>query len=183
MDTSQLNLQGTLKKIKYLKKEVAQTQQLIAVNCADYENENPTYKTVEAQTTQISRWVQSVKDMVQEIENLSVRLAYTNLTTKVKISFDGNKTFVEKTIAAWVLRKRELSAMQGNTYNMFNDKNLRDKEVKNSAGQTEAVHVRRYYDVADRDAMKQFFRLEPSLIDTALETTNNRVELKELPVD
>lgn len=169
-----------LKKMKSLKEEVEATRQLISAHCADYSNESPVYETVEKQKQQISAWMQSVEDKLQAYTRLSLRVKYTNLMTPVTIPMDDSFNLT-LSLEEWILLRREISPIKQLLFSSIGDRSLKDKEVRTSAGGTETVQVRRYYDPVLRDKLLMRAKTLPALIDSYLEVVNATTPLMLLP--
>lgn len=163
-----------LKKSKDLLRKAEDIRTKIGVYCANLDFETPAYPD---QAQQIKEWLQAHRDITQEILNLKIRVAKTNLTTQVKIEIGGN--IIGKCITEWVYRRRDLAKMDLAAWLKLTDKNLREGKVGTSTGEAMDVKIRRYYEPKERDKMVEMFTSEPMLIDAALEVTNAVTELNE----
>lgn len=182
MDKQPYMIVQALKKMKSLKEEIEATRQLIAAHAADYSNESPVYETVEKQKAQISVWLQSIEDKLQAYASLSLRVKYTNLMTPVTMYLEDGAKKLTLPLEQWIILRREISPIKQSVYASVGDRALKDKEVRTSNGNTETVHVRRYYDPVARDTMLAQARSLPALIDSNLEVVNATTPLLYLPV-
>jgi hypothetical protein len=162
-----------LKKIKDLKRKADDLKGKITQYCADMECDSPTYTD---QKRQVTEWLQAHSDIIKEILKLKFLILKTNVNQDVTIEI--NNKFVTKTIAEWVIRRRELVSLEEQVWRGLTDRGLRDSKYKltNSAPEV-IVKVRLYFDAAERDKKVDEYRTEPSLIDSALEITNAVTEL------
>lgn len=181
-NTKKLTLHEALSRQKALKLEIAERQQLITQYSADYENETPLLNSPEAQAARISSLEDEIRGLIREHEVLSNRIQYTNATTYVDMVLPGGK-IARKTIATWVLRRRELNKIESTTYAAMNDRNLRDRRERTSGGTEQTVRVRRYYDTGLRDNRLMELNSEPRIIDCTLGNINATTFLKEMPAD
>lgn len=170
-----------LKKMKSLKEEVEQTRQLLAAHCADYANESPVYETVEKQKAQVSAWLQSIEDKLQAYTALALRVKYTNLMTQVTIYLEDGARKLTLPLEEWIIMRREIAPIKQTVFSSVGDRSLKDKEVRTSAGGTETVQVRRYYDPVCRDTALMRAKSLPALIDSHLEVVNATTPLLQLP--
>ena len=170
-----------LKRMKSLKEEVEQTRQLIAAHCADYSNESPVYETVEKQKLQIASWLQSIEDKLRAYTELALRVKFTNLMTPVTIYLEDGAKKLTLPLEEWIIMRREIAPIKQSLFSSIGDRSLKDKEVRTSAGGTETVQVRRYYDPVFRDTMLMKAKALPSTIDSHLEVVNATTPLLRLP--
>lgn len=170
-----------LKKMKSLKEEIESTRKLLAAHCADYSNESPVYGTVEKQKAQVSAWLQSIEDKLQAYTQLALRVKYTNLVTQVTIYLEDGAKKLTLPLEEWIIMRREIAPIKNNVFSSIGDGGLKDKEVRTSAGGTETVQVRRYYDPVHRDYALMRAKILPSVIDSQLEVTNATTPLLQLP--
>ena len=145
----------------------------IGDNCAILDVTTPMYQEQKAVVT---GWLQSHRDIVKLMESLSVAISKTNLITEATIVLGGKE--VTKSVAAWVVRRRELAAMDLASYKQLSDRGLREQPYQ-TQGSTEikVAHVLRFFDPVVRDAMIDLFTGEPSRIDAKLETVNAVTQL------
>lgn len=125
----------------------------------------------------MNSWLQSIQDTIKEATRLRIAIQKTNLEVVVPIEIGGVK--VEHSIAEWILRRRLYAAMQEKAWMQLTDKGLKDGNIKNTAGEIQAMKVRRYYDPAMKDKKVEEYRSEPSIIDRTLEVINATTDLKE----
>jgi len=129
------------------------------------------------QESQVKEWMQAFSDVLKEILHLRVSITRTNLLTDVSIEL-GGKT-VTKSIAEWIHRRRDLAQLEGELWNVLDDKRIQEGFTTNSAGDKIEVKIVRYYDPAERDRKRELFRSEPTIIDGKLEIVNAVTELIE----
>lgn len=166
-----------LKMKKELLRKADDLRSKVAQFCADMDFENPVYETVDKQTAQIKGWIQAHRDILKEITHIQTSIARTNLVTYVDIPL-GDK-IVTKTVAEWVLRKKELAALELQMWLKLTDRNMRDQKTTTTTGQVIEYKVRRYFTYAEKDANVELLRAEPVLIDGALEVSNGKTDLIE----
>ena len=60
------------------------------------------------------------------------------------------------------------------------DRGLKEQNLQTAqGGAVTEVRIRRYYDPAERDAKRELYRTEPSVIDATLEVVNATTDLME----
>ena len=150
----------------------------IKVHCAHLSHETPAYAD---QKSVVAGWVQSAADSNKEILRLRIAIQRTNLATPVTIALNDEDPplTVTKTIAEWVLRRRELAAQDAKIWATLGDRGLKEGTIQNSQGQAQEVKIVRCYDPVLRDVALEVFRSEPSRIDAALEVVNAVTDLQE----
>jgi hypothetical protein len=163
-----MKLIEALKQVKEIQRKVTETTAKIAAHSADMDHETPTYPD---QRAQVSAWIQSVSDLLKEILKLRIGIQKTNLATKVKIKLGDN--FVEKSIAEWIHRRKDLAGIEENARKALTDRSLKESfQIDQTNGQKLTLKLRRYYDPREKDKNVELFRGEPSIIDATLETVN-----------
>lgn len=167
-----------LKKIKDLKRKADDLRGKIATYCADMDAETPAYGTMEQQTKQVAEWLQAHSDVLKEIERIQLSIQNTNLKTIVDVEVSDGK-FVKKSIAAWILRRRELANLERAAWFGLSNKGLKPQNYKPDATKDEIkiTNVRKYYNQQERDKKVEEFTSEPLRIDAALEIINATTEL------
>ena len=164
-----------MRNIKVLNAKAGDLVNKIRDNSADHDNAEPKYGSVEAQKAKIEEWLQSHKDTIREIERLRLGIQRTNLLTECSINI--GTTFVSKTIAGFIHRRRDLAAQEAQAVKNLNDTlqpgAVQDPETK----QVTPVNVRRYYDLDKKDNRLSELNAEPHLIDAALEIANATTEV------
>lgn len=173
-----MKLIEALKRTKMLKKRIEDLHKKIHMYSADFENDKPTY---EGQESQIKAWLDSCRDSVMEIMRLKLSIQRTNINTIVSIAFEGDSKAVEQSISAWIIRRAELASIQYQTWKML-DAAPRDPRIITETGDkadAKIFHVRRYFDVKQRDLKMQYFTEEPSIIDAKLEIVNAETDIIE----
>ncbi len=162
-----------LKQIKDLSKKADDLIKKAMTYCVNMDFENPVYPD---QQSQVNTWVQSHRDIIHEISRLRYCIQKTNCTVKVKIRI--NDQDIEKSIAEWIHRRKDLSKMEAMMWLSLTDRNLKDSRTQMPSGIVDAK-VRRYYDPVLRDKMLTSLQSEPSLIDGKLEIVNATTDLME----
>ena len=169
-----MKLIEAMKKIKDLQRKAEDLRKKVADCSADLDFETPQYDN---QREKVESWLQAHSDIVHEIERLRVAIQATNLATSVTIELNGKE--ITKTIAAWILRRQSLAALEEQMWGKLTDKGLKDGTVPQSDGTRKDIHVRRYYDPEKRDEKIDLFRSEPLLVDAKLEVINATTDLIE----
>lgn len=163
-----------LKQIKDLKRKAEDLRGKVKDNCALSTLDTPKYPD---QKRQVSEWMQSHFDVLQEISRLKVALQKTNINTSVTIELGGKQ--VTKTIAEWVLRRRELAKDDLAMWNVLSDRGIKEGVGQAPGGQPLDIKIVRFYDPAERDTKKELYASEPSIIDGRLEVMNAITDLIE----
>ena len=161
-----------MKKIKDLQRKAEDLRGKVKTYAAYLNYETPAYPD---QKGQVSEWIQAHSDILKEILKLRIAIQKTNLETKVSIEL-GEKV-VEKTIAEWIHRRRDLAKEEKNMFTGLSDKGLQEGMVKQSTGETMEVKIVRCFDAADKDKKIDLFQSEPGLIDARLEVINAITDL------
>lgn len=163
-----------LKQTKDLQRKAADLVGKIGQHSAYMNFETPVYPD---QKLQVSQWVQAHSDIIKEILRLRVALQKTNILTKATIELEGKQ--VEKTIAEWIHRRRDLAGLESAAWKKLTDKNLKEGTAQNTMGQQVPVQIVRCYDPAERDRRLAELDSEPSIIDGKLEIVNAITDLLE----
>lgn len=169
-----------LKQIKDLKRKAEDIRGKIEAHCSDMDADTPAYKTVEEQRQQIADWLQSHHDIIKEIENLRLRIQRTNLAVMVIINLNGNN--VQKSIAAWIHRRKDLSGLERAAWYCLSGRRLQPMAIRENPRDpnsevSKIVQVRKYYDQKERDIKVEEYTAEPAKIDAALEIANATQDL------
>jgi hypothetical protein len=165
---------------KELLRKAEDLRMKVRENCACYEHETPQY--VE-QTKQVKSWMDSHHDIVEEVKKLNLRIQKTNMQTEVTITLGGKD--ITQSIAAWILRRGQGKNMKGLSaedfimWSMLTDRNLKETKEQLSTGQILEKKIKRFFDPAERDRMKEMYMSEPQLIDAKLEVVNATTDLLE----
>ena len=170
-----MKLIEALKKKKELLRKADDLRNKVSKYCAHMSFETPTYPE---QKKQVEEWIQSHHDVIKEIEHLQVSVQNTNLKTPVTIEI-GGKT-VTKPIAAWILRRRELSQLDLSCWQKLTDRNLKEGVYNDSQQNKIDAKITRCYDPVERDKKVELYRTEPTTIDSTLETVNATTDLIEV---
>lgn len=164
---------GALRKMEDLRKKISQY-------CADLDCMQPTYGSPEEQKKKISEWLQSHNDLAFKLTDLRKAIQLTNLQTSVTIKVGDND--VTRSIAEWVIRRREIIDFQLLAYNDLSDKGLADRGLRamgniDEAKKLSTARVRFYFDASERDKNIEVLKNEKESIDKALEIVNATTEL------
>ncbi len=157
-----------MKKIKELQIKAHDLRKKVHTYCADHDHETAVYGKDQAE--KIKEWIQGHSDVVKEILRLRIAIQKTNLQTDVTMLL-GEKP-VEKTIAEWIHRRRDLAKEEHGMWDGIGDRQLKEGRVQTSTGELNEVKIRRYYDANVRDKNIELYRTEPTTIDATLEVTN-----------
>lgn len=165
-----------MKLIKELQVKREDLEKKVKQHCADLDFETPLYTD---QKKQLNEWIQAHSDVCKEILRLRVAIQRTNLATLVRIELGGAS--VEKTIAEWIHRRRDLAGCELAMWSGLGDRNLREGTMPASqpGGAPREVKIRRYFDPVLRDQKIELYRSEPGIIDRTLEVVNATTELVE----
>lgn len=151
-----------------LRKKIASNSALLTI-------ETPAYKD---QTAQVASWLQAHEDLMREIARLRVRVAKTNLVTHVTIQINGKP--VTHSITEWIIRRRELAALEMQAWSALTDRNLKEQNLQTTpGGPVTEIRIQRFYDAAQRDSRVAVYREEPGIIDRTLEVVNATTDLEE----
>lgn len=156
-----------LKQIKDLQRKAEDLRKKVSQHSAHMNYETPVY---ENQKEQVASWIQAHTDILKEILRLRVAIQKTNVTIPVTIEFDGKQ--VEKTIAEWIHRRRDLANFDRDCWKMLTDRSLKEGIGNNSMQQPVELKIVRCYDPKERDNKVALFESEPSTIDAKLEIVN-----------
>ena len=163
-----------LKQTKDLKRKADDLRDLVKDHCAISTLETQKYPN---QTKQVSEWMQAHSDVLKEMLRLRVAIQRTNLEVKVTIKL-GEKQ-IEKTIAEWIHRRRDLANEDLSIWNVLGDRGIHEGMAKGPTGDPVEIKVNRFYDPAERDNKKDLYSSEPSIIDAKLEVVNAVTDLIE----
>lgn len=161
-----------MKLIKSNKEKIEDLKARIKSSCANLSHETPLYGPTTA--TKIEGWLQSIRDLLHDNMEMSLKIQKTNLATPVTITI-GDKN-ITKSIAEWVLRRRLFAAVEHSSWAMLTDRGLKEGVMKTSVGDLQ-VTIQRHYNPDLRDKMLDMLRSEPHLIDSTLETVNAVTDL------
>jgi hypothetical protein len=165
-----------MKRIKHLQEKCGDLRKKVGQYCADMDFETPTYPD---QAGQITEWLQSHADTIQEIAHLRVAISRTNLATPVTIELGKHQ--VTKSVSEWIHRRKDLAKLDLEMWSMLTDRGLREGQMNSTSGATREVKIRRYYDPRMRDTAMASYKSEPSIIDGHLEVVNAVTDLLEDP--
>lgn len=166
-----------LKKTKDLKRKADDIRDKLKNFCADLDADTPAYETPERQKSQIAEWLQSIADILKEIERLRIGIQKTNLATEVPVEVADGK-IVTKSIAAWIHRRKDLATLEAVAWKCLTDRNLQPKNYTiEGSNEFRVANVRKYYNQKERDEKVEDFTSEPSRIDAALEVVNATTDI------
>jgi len=169
-----MKLIEAMKKVKELTKKAEDLRKKVSANCAISSIETQTYSD---QRRQIAEWIQAHSDVLKEILRLRVAIQRTNLNTRVTIELGGKS--VDKTIAEWIHRRRDLSGLELAMWSALTDKNIKEGTAAGPSGAVIQISINRFYDPAERDAKRDLYTSEPYIIDSRLEVVNAITDLIE----
>ena len=129
------------------------------------------------QKKQVDEWLQAHSDIVKEISRLRVAIQKTNMETSVAIQLNGKA--VEKTIAEWIHRRRDLAVEELKMWNCLTDRGIVEGTGKSPTGDPIEIKIVRFYDPVARDNHRDLFQSEPITIDSKLEVINAITDLIE----
>jgi hypothetical protein len=162
-----------LKQIKDLQKKAEDLRDKISKHSAHLDYETPVYPD---QKKQVGEWIQAHSDILKEILKLRIAIQKTNLATKVDIEIGGES--VNKTIAEWIHRRRDLAKYEKESWSQLTDRNLKEGRMQESTGEIREIKIIRCFEPEIRDKNIDIYSTEPSLIDARLEVVNAVTELK-----
>lgn len=165
-----------MKQVKDLTNKASDLVEKVKTHCAILDVETPLYPD---QRGHVSGLIQSHSDILKEIARLRVAIQRTNLATNVTIELGG--VAVTKSIAEWIVRRRDLAGLELSMWSGQTDRGLREGSVPSSTpgGAPREVRILRFYDPVLRDQKINLFRSEPTTIDSTLEVTNAVTDLIE----
>lgn len=171
-----MKLIQAMKKLKSLVIKADDLRGKVAQKCSDLSIETPEYG--DRQKEQVSLWIQSHSDVLKEVLELRIAVQRTNLATMVTIELGGHQ--INKCIAAWIHRRRDLSQLDMQMWAKLGDKGLKEVNMPSaSGGPPTEIRIRRYFDPKERDTKIELYRTEASIIDGVLETVNATTDLIE----
>jgi len=165
-----------MKLIKELQVKREDLVKKVSQHCSDLDFETPLYTD---QKRQVAEWIQAHSDICKEILKLRVAIQRTNIATTVPIEIAGTR--VEKTIAGWIHRRRDLAGFELAMWSALGDRNLKEGRMPSTqpGGEPHMVKIRRYFDPLERDRKIDIYRAEPGIIDRTLEVVNATTDLIE----
>lgn len=125
----------------------------------------------------MKEFLQGHFDLMKEYASLAIKIQRTNLKTMVTIELGGEK--VTRSVAEWVIRRRELSTLDFEAWSGLSDRGLKDSREKQSNGEFIDKKVVRFYDQSERDNKVELYRSEAHIIDGQLEVINAVTDLVE----
>jgi len=167
-----------MKKIKDLQRKASDLRRKISDNCTLLDYETPEYG--DKQKEKIAEWLQAHSDIIKEILKLRIQIQKTNLATSVDIEL-GGKT-VNKTIAEWIHRRRELADLERQAWAGLTDRGLKEGQLRSSQDPSAAareVKVVRFFNPEERDGNVELYRSETGIVDSTLEVVNAVTDLIE----
>lgn len=162
-----------LKEVKLLREKCMDLSFKINNNSAHRDDAKTEY---EDPKSQIQSWQTQIHQATARMEELLLRISYTNLKTQVAVKI-GDKT-ITKSVAAWVYRRRELAILDRKAWAHCTNRNLQVTIDRRDNDKVYPVILN--YDPQTRDKKVEEYSTEPSLIDSRLETVNATTDLLEL---
>ena len=177
MDEKEMMLVEGMKRLRVIEKRVGNNSAHISNYSSMVSTEKPLFETEDKQKKEISKLIQSNKDLLDEYLILKKRIEYTNLSVSVEM---GGRTYA---ISDLLVIKRKLASMMINTYNSLNDRQgqqrLRGSYSESTTGQR--PHVVRLYKEEDKiEGLQKWQDLEDN-IESRLEVINATTPLMSLP--
>jgi len=169
-----MKLIEALKAEKRLLERIADLNKKVSEHSAYLDFETPRY---EDQTSQVKKWMDSIRDTLQETERLRLAIQQTNILTLVMIELEGK--LLQKSIASWIYRRRVLAKIEGQSWANLTDRGLQEARIRESTGKDRDIKIVRCYDPAEKDLKLRALQEEPGLIDSALEVVNASTDLME----
>ena len=117
-----------LKEQKYTLRKMEDLRKKISSYCSDLDCMQPTYGSAEEQKKKITEWLQAHNDLALNLTDLKKSIQRTNLETIVEIQIGENK--IARTIAEWIIRRREIIDFQLLAYNSLTDRNLAQQGLR-----------------------------------------------------
>jgi hypothetical protein len=174
-----MKLIEAMKSVKHTLRKMEDLKKKIAMYCADLDCMQPTYGGADEQKKKISEWLQMYHDLALELTTLKRDIQNTNLNTPVVLKVDDNQ--VTRSIAEWVIRRREIIDLEIAVYSSLSDRGLADKSLLVRGGlddkKVRDARVRFYFDASERDKKLEVLKSEKEKIDTTLEIVNATTEL------
>ena len=90
----------------------------------------------------------------------------------------GEKT-VEKTIAGWIHRRRDLAGEELKMWNCLTDRGISEGIGRGPTGDPMEIKIVRFYDPSERDSKLELYQSEPIIVDSKLEVVNAITDLIE----
>jgi len=171
---TKLTITAALKQKKDLFLKASDLREKISALAAHMESEKSPLG-YENPRNQIKLWLQQHKDIMTEIEKLTVAIQLTNCLTQVPILLNENT--VTKSITGWIVRRQKLAEHEQHAWVGLNTRLKPVITPKEKEGKSEVINVVYNFDVKERDVNVSLFRFEPTLIDSTLETVNATTEL------
>lgn len=169
-----MKLIEALKKTKDLARKADDLKRLVKDHCAITSLEKEKYPN---QTQKVDGWIQAHSDILKEILRLRIAIQKTNLETTVSIELNGKA--VEKSIAEWIHRRRDLANSEREIWSMLTDRGIKEGYMQGSTEDGVKVEIRRFFNPSERDEKIDEFSSEPSIIDSRLEVVNAITDLIE----
>lgn len=169
-----MKLIEALKQIQDLQRKAEDLRGKVGEHSAHLNVESPVYPD---QRKKIDGWLKAHSDIIAEILRLRVAIQKTNLETVVAIEIGGKK--IEKSIAEWIHRRRDLANLEYLAWKKLTDRNLKEGIFKESTGAEREVKIVRYYDPEEKDRKLDEYQSEPMIIDSRLEVINAVTDLIE----
>ena len=169
-----------MKDQKYTLRKMEDLRKKISMYCADLDCMQPTYGSAEEQSKKVSEWLQMHHDLALQLTDLKRKIQKTNLNIPVMIKVGD--VDITRSIAEWVIRRREIIDLETQSYSILSDRGLSDRSIMMRSVDSDKVknaRVRFYFDASERDKKLEILKNEKESIDKALEITNAITDLIE----
>ena len=125
----------------------------------------------------MSSWLTQHHDLVLKVVELKRRILATNLCTQATITIGAKP--ITRSIADWVIRRRELIDLEVQAWESLTDRNLAEGRMNVPGGDAVYVRIERFFDPKERDRKVEELKREKEDIDAQLEIVNATTELAE----
>lgn len=175
-----MKLIEAMKEVKHTLRQMEDLRKKIATYCADLDCMQPTYGSAAEQQKKISEWLQSHHDLALKLTELKKKIQTTNLATTITFKIGENS--VVRSIAEWVIRRREIIDLETLAYSSLTDRNLAERGLRTLGSVEEQkkiqnARVRFYFDASNRDTQIDLLKEEKESIDKTLEIANATTEV------
>lgn len=165
-----------LKKVKYNRQKMVDLNTLLSQNAAHMESQTG-HTPYSDPKRKVKEWLQSIHDLQSDNAKLLSAIQRTNLETKVTIEvMEGQQ--VEKTIAEWIVRRREGVDQDYAACNALRTR-LTQQAIQDAEGNISVDNVVYNFSTEARDKRLMALSEEKSRIDSALEIVNATTDLIE----
>lgn len=174
-----MRLIEAMKSVKHTLRKMEDLKKKVSMYCADLDCMQPTYGDANEQKKKVSEWLQMYHDLALKLTEIKRDIQNTNLNTPVTIKVGDDP--VTRSIAEWVIRRREIIDLEVALYSVLSDRGLADKSLMTRSmledNKVKNARVRFYFDASERDKRLETLKTEKESIDTTLETINATTEV------